>query len=125
MSSRNECKQGVVVLGHGSRRAEGLIVITETAARFQERFPMYEVTHAFMELATPKLRDAIEYLVEKNVGKIIVVPLFLSFGHHMAQDLPQEMAELAARHPDVLFETKAPIGAHPVLCDIIYERLCE
>ena len=53
----------------------------------------------------------------------IVVPLFLSFGHHIAKDLPARMAAFASAHPDVNLITTAPIGADPLLCEIIQARI--
>ena len=108
-------KQGVVVLGHGSRHQAGLAVITETAARYQSQHPELKVVPAFIELAT--------MLIEDGYTKVTVVPLFLSFGHHIATDLPHRMENLAEKYPQVTFVTTEPIGADPLLCDIIQARL--
>lgn len=116
-------KQGVVVLGHGSRYQAGLSVITETAARFQFQHPEMKVVPAFIELASPRLEDSVVALVEEGFGKVTVVPLFLSFGHHIATDLPQRMVALEEKFPHVTFVTTEPIGADPLLCDIIQARL--
>ena len=116
-------KQCVVVLGHGSRYQAGLSVITETAARFQSQHPELKVVPAFIELAAPCLEDSVSALVEDGHQKVTVVPLFLSFGHHIATDLPHRMAALAEQFPQVTFVTTEPIGADPLLCDIIQARL--
>ncbi|MDO4281473.1 MAG: CbiX/SirB N-terminal domain-containing protein [Peptococcaceae bacterium] len=115
--------QGIVILGHGSRYAQGLSVITETTARYKRLHPESRVAYAFIELAEPRLEETIEALVAEGLGSIIVVPLFLSFGHHIARDLPARMEALAKRHADVNFVTTAPIGADPLLCDIIQARI--
>ena len=91
---------GVLVLGHGSRYAQGLEVITETAARYQAAHPALVVRPAFVEIASPRLEEALEQMVAEGLAKIIVVPLFLSFGHHIAKDLPARMAAfLRTTHP--------------------------
>lgn len=125
MSNNSEKKHGVVILGHGSRLKDGLAVVIDTAGHFQERFPEYEVTHAFMELSTPTLEDAVGVLVDRQLEKISILPLFLSFGHHISKDLPKAMEKLENLYPGIVFERKAPIGAHPMLCDILYERMYE
>ena len=109
----------MLVLGHGSRYAQGLEVITETAARYQAAHPALVVRPAFVEIASPRLEEALEQMVAEGLAKIIVVPLFLSFGHHIAKDLPTRMAAFASAHPDVNLITTAPIGADPLLCEII------
>ena len=62
-------------------------------------------------------------LIENGYTKVTVVPLFLSFGHHIATDLPHRMENLAEKYPQVTFVTSEPIGADPLLCDIIQARL--
>ncbi len=115
--------QGVVVLGHGSRYQAGLSVITETAARYQSQHPELAVVPAFIELAAPSLEESVEALVREGHKQVTVVPLFLSFGHHIATDLPHRMDELGRLYPEVRFVTTEPIGADPLLCDIIQARL--
>lgn len=115
--------EAVLILGHGSRLPEGLAVITETAARYALEHPTLYVDYAFMELATPTLREVIPKTIAKGVKKITVVPLFLSFGHHIATDLPKIMADMTATYPEVCFVTTPPIGADPLLCQIIEARV--
>lgn len=119
----NKDKQSVVVLGHGSRYQEGLTVILQTTERFRMQHPELEVRHAFIELAKPSLEDTVESLIADGFEKITVVPLFLSFGHHIARDLPDRMDKLTAAYPHVELVKTEPIGADPLLCDIIRDRL--
>ena len=102
-------KQGVVVLGHGSRHQAGLAVITETAARYQSQHPELKVVPAFIELAAPSLEDSATMLIENGYTKVTVVP--------------HRMENLAEKYPQVTFVTTEPIGADPLLCDIIQARL--
>ncbi|MEE0434537.1 MAG: CbiX/SirB N-terminal domain-containing protein [Peptococcaceae bacterium] len=114
---------GVIILGHGSRYPEGRRVIEETVARYQKKHPQFLVRPAFVEMAQPQLEEAVAALVSEGVGQIVVVPLFLSFGHHIAEDLPTRMNVLQEAHHSVKFITTAPIGADPLLCDIVQARI--
>lgn len=114
---------GVVVLGHGTRYQKGREVIVQTAARYQKQHPAFVVRYGFVEMAEPRLEEALAELVSEGLQKIIVVPLFLSFGHHIAKDLPERIAHFIAAHPDVNLITTEPIGADPLLCDIIEARI--
>lgn len=116
-------KEGIIILGHGSRYPQGRDVIQETAKRYQEQHPERVVRHAFVEMSEPRLENVLDLLAEENLQTIIVVPLFLSFGHHIAKDLPERMQRAAKRHPNVNLITTQPIGADPLLCDIIQSRI--
>lgn len=118
-------RTGVLILGHGSRYPEGLQVITKTAARYQDAHPELVIGHGFVEMAHPQLEESVQSLAEAGMATIIVVPLFLSFGHHIAEDLPDRMAKLEAVFPAVKFITTAPIGADPLLCEIVQARIEE
>lgn len=118
-----EERVGIVVLGHGSRYPAGRAVIEQTAARFQAQHPECLVRFGFVEMAHPQLEEVVEGLTLDGRQKIVVVPLFLSFGHHIAEDLPRRMDELGKRYPNVNLITTDPIGADPLLCDIIQARI--
>ncbi len=116
----------VVILGHGSRRPEGQLAITETAEQYRERHPEYLVRHAFIEFAMPTLADCVEEAVATHdVQEIYVMPLFLALGNHCAKHIPEQMQELQVRFPDRRFRLAQPLGADPLLCDIIENRIGE
>lgn len=118
-------KTGIVVLGHGSRFPQGREVVAKTAERYQAQHPTLVVRWGFVEMAEPQLEDVLAALVQEGMTKIIVVPLFLSFGHHIAEDLPRRVAAAAKRYPNVNLITTGHIGADPMLCDIIQARIDE
>lgn len=123
MANKGAKADGVIILGHGSRYSEGQRVIKETAVRYQKQHPHLFVRPAFVEMAQPQLEDAVAELVAEGMRQIVVVPLFLSFGHHIANDLPARMKVLQAKYYSVKFVTTAPIGADPLLCDIVQARI--
>ena len=116
-------RTGVLILGHGSRYPQGQRVITETAARYQALHPGLSVAHGFVEMAHPQLEESVTALAEAGHTTIIVVPLFLSFGHHIAKDLPDRWGARRAASRAVKFNTPAPLAADPLLCDIVQARI--
>lgn len=116
-------ESGVIILGHGSRYPQGRDVIVQTAERYQKQHPESIVRYGFVEMSEPRLETVLDELVSEKLKKIIVVPLFLAFGHHIAKDLPERMQQAAERHPNVNLITTQPIGADPLLCDIIQARI--
>lgn len=116
-------KEAIVILGHGSIRPEGQAVIYKTADNYRAKHPNKCVRYAFIEVASPSLEEAIAELISEGKEKITVMPLFLSFGHHIKEELPKRMAKIAAENVNVQLITTEPIGADPILCDIIDARL--
>lgn len=116
----------IVILGHGSRRPEGLLAITKTAEQYRQRHPEYLVRHAFVEFAEPTLSACVAEAVTKHdVQDIFVMPLFLALGNHCTKHIPEQMEALQARFPNRRFHLAKPLGADPLLCDIIENRIGE
>ena len=62
---------------------------------------------------------------DEKMGRVILVPYFLSAGVHVRRDLTDARARLAARFPAVEFRLAEPLGRHPKLVDIVAERAAE
>lgn len=116
----------VVILGHGSRRPEGQFAIVDTAARYRTRHPECHVRHAFIEFAEPTLSACVDDVITAHdVRDIYVMPLFLALGNHCAKHIPEQIKELQARYPERRFLLARPLGADPLLCDIVENRINE
>ncbi len=115
---------GVVIVDHGSRRAESNDMLLRVVANFVEQFPGYEIVEpAHMELAEPSIATAFDRCVARGVTSVVVLPYFLLPGKHWDQDIPKLTAEAAAKHPGVKFMVTAPIGLHPAMAGVIASRL--
>lgn len=79
---------GILFIGHGSRLPYNKEVVTQVAAKYQERYPDYNIDIGFMELVEPNIPTAFNKLKEKGVNKIIVNPVFLANGMHTRVDIP-------------------------------------
>jgi sirohydrochlorin cobaltochelatase len=58
----------------------------------------------FLDCNTPTIPDAIGQLVAQGAQRIIALPYFLHLGRHVAEDLPQLVAEAQAKHPAVAID---------------------
>lgn len=123
MTEQEQKRKGVVILGHGSRLASGLEVVTQTVERYAQLHPDWRVEPAFLQLASPGLEDAAKALAAAGVLEVMVVPLFLSFGAHCANDMPDAVQVLREAYPHMTFRLTPPIGADPLLCDIVEKRV--
>ena len=113
----------VVILGHGSRRSEGQVTVTQTADRYRQDHPEYRTAYAFMEFVEPTLPQITAELYEDGIRVFYVVPLFLSMGTHCAKHMPEMIATLRQGYPDAEFLLAPPLGADPLLCTIVEKRV--
>jgi sirohydrochlorin ferrochelatase len=116
---------GVVVVDHGSRRAESNDLLLRVAAMFQQSTGLPIVEPAHMELAEPSLATAFDRVVQRGAQLVVVHPYFLSPGRHWREDIPKLAAEAAARHPGVQYLVTAPLGLHPLMQRIMQDRVLQ
>lgn len=112
-------RTGLVIVDHGSRRAESNTLLEAFAADFASRGAYDIVEAAHMELAEPTIGEAFDRCVARGAEAIIVCPFFLLPGNHWRRDIPELTAEAAARHPGVEWLVTAPIGLHPLMGDVL------
>ena len=113
----------VVIVDHGSRRQEANDRHEAFVREWRERatYPIVEPAH--MELAEPSLGTAFDRCVGAGATMIVVAPYFLWPGDHWDRAIPALAAEAAARHSGVRYLVAAPLGPHPLLGDIVEERV--
>jgi len=113
----------VLLIAHGSRRPEAnddLLRLAEIL-RAKGLYPIIET--AYLELATPEISSGGEKCVLLGATSVKLLPYFLSAGAHVVDDLERHRRELAARFPQVTFELCPPLGLHPLMIEILLDRL--
>ena len=116
---------GIIIVDHGSRRAESNTMLLAATKRFIETGPYTIVEPAHMELAQPDIATAFERCVARGATQVVVFPYFLSPGRHWKQDIPELVAAAAHSHPDIVWKVTAPFGLHDGMMQIITERISE
>lgn len=114
---------GVVVVDHGSRRGESNDLLLAAAELFRVATELAIVEPAHMELAEPSIAQAFDACVARGARTVVVFPYFLSPGRHWSQDIPRLATEAAGRHPDVKHLVTAPLGLHPLIAEVMAERI--
>jgi sirohydrochlorin cobaltochelatase len=104
-------KEGLILFAHGSRDPEWARPFEKLAGKLGN-----PVRLAYLEHMRPSLDEAIAELVALGVDAIRVVPVFLGFGGHVKQDLPQLVA---AANPKVRITIDPPVGEDPRVIDAI------
>jgi len=121
----SEPKLGIIIIDHGSRRQESNLLLEEVARHFQQATGAAIVEPAHMELAEPSLDQAFDRCVAGGAQRVVVQPYFLGPGRHWEQDIPALAAAAAARHPGIAYQVAAPLGLHPLMLQLIAERVAE
>jgi sirohydrochlorin ferrochelatase len=115
----------VILVDHGSRRAESNDLLLEVAAAYRQHSGAAIVEPAHMELAEPSIGAAFARCLVQGAKRVIVVPYFLAPGKHWNEDIPRLAAAAAAAHPGIEYTVAPPIGLHPLMLAIIDERVAD
>jgi len=121
----DQSKQGILVVGHGSRRAEANDDVRRATRLIGERgnFPLIEA--AFLEIELPSISDGFNRLVERGAKSITVHPYFLSPGRHTRGDVPRHVAEVSESLPGITYRITEPLAAHDLVISASIERIRE
>ncbi len=118
--SADPAEFGVAIVGHGTEQHEESSTTTYThAARFQDKSDFAEV-HAFFLDESPHVSNISEYF---EVGKLIVVPLFIANGTHTTVDIPDALGIQYDSTPqvgqnDTQIWYSGAVGTEPVVTNI-------
>jgi sirohydrochlorin cobaltochelatase len=118
-------KTGVLLCGHGSRDAGASREFAEVARKLAERMPEYDVEHAFLEFATPVIRDGIEALRAKGNTHILAVPGMLFAAGHVKNDIPSVLNTYVAQHEGMRIEYGRELGIDPKMMRAAGARIQE
>ena len=115
--------KGILVIAHGSRAIETETTLDAVLSMVKSKLPDIVVECAFMEFSDRTVEKGVSALAAKGVTEIKIVPYFLFMGIHMKQDIPNMVAECAARFPGIRIAMGDPLGVDERLADIIVERI--
>lgn len=115
----------VIVIAHGSRRQAANEDARWIAARLAECSDYTPIEVAYLELAAPDIRTAAHTCVTHGAERVLLLPYFLSAGRHVVEDLRNVCTELSQTYPGVAFELCPPLGLHPLMLQIVRDRLQE
>lgn len=108
-------RPALVAVAHGSRDPRALPAVRALLERVRAARPGLDVRLGHVELNEPLLPDTLAGLR----GDAVLVPLLLGRGHHVKHDLP---AALSAA-PWLRGTVAAPLGPHPLLAEVLHDRL--
>ncbi len=105
----------ILLVGHGSRAANGNREIEHFAQLWRARQPAWRIEVCFIEFAEVLL-DAGLTTAALDAQRVIVVPLILNAAGHAKMEIPAHIAAARLRHPATEFLYARHLGAvEPVL----------
>lgn len=103
----------VILLAHGARDARWLLPFKDLRRAIAAKAAPARVSLAFAEYATPTLEEVVRDLTDAGAHKLLVVPIFLAGGGHVAKDVPALVAAERTRHAGVDIMVSGAIGEEP------------
>jgi len=116
-------RRGLILFAHGSRDPVWAEPFEALAHRVRGLSPDTPVRLAFLELMQPDLDTAAAELISGGVDSLRVVPVFLGQGGHVRRHLPEHIARLRGRYPQIAFEAAPPAGEDRTVLDAL-ARYC-
>ena len=113
----------MLVVGHGSRDADGVEEFWTLAGTIRAAAGELLTGFGFIELASPSVDDAIDDLVARGATEIVSVPLVLLAAGHLKNDGPAALARARNRHPRVRFTLARDLGIEPTVLQIATDRI--
>jgi sirohydrochlorin ferrochelatase len=118
-------KRAILLIDHGSRRAESNALLDDVANRVRTRTPESIVEVAHLEISEPDIAGGIDACVKQGATQIIVHPFFLGPGRHTSEDIPEQVERAARKHPNIRIRISEPLGGHDALIDVILDRVSD
>src|SRR5829696_398175 len=113
-------RTGIIIVDHGSRRAQSNELLEEVAAQFGRRFTeLYEIVEpAHMEIAEPSIASAYAKCVARGATRVVVCPFFLGPGKHWTGDIPRIPADAAVQYPQTEYHVPMPLGIDDLILEL-------
>jgi sirohydrochlorin cobaltochelatase len=108
---------GVIMIAHGARDARWMEPFFRVKVELEKRLSPATVALAFLDFAAPTFAEGVAGLYQAGARNILVVPVFLSGGGHVAKDVPELVGAERARYPEATFTVSGAIGEEREVVD--------
>ena len=116
---------GLLIIGHGTRSERGCAEFRETVEWVARLLPRTPVVGCFLELQAPDIAAGVKHLAARGCQRVVILPLLLFAAGHAKEDVPNAVADVARRYPDMEFTYAAPLGCDQHLLELSARRFEE
>ena len=115
----------LLLVGHGTVDAEGVAEFVGFTDRLRRVLAVegVDVDGGFIELAQPTVHEAWTALTGRGHTRLAAVPLVLVAAGHAKGDIPAALEREVRRDPTTGYVFGRPLGPHPVLQEILVDRV--
>ncbi|MBE5660379.1 sirohydrochlorin chelatase [Staphylococcus sp. SS251] len=113
---------GNIIVAHGMRRGRQ----NQALEAFISELVKDDIHHydiAFLESEHQDLETVMTTLIQSGVDHFKIVPLLIFSAMHYLKDIPNIVHEMKRRYPDIKIEVSEPLGTHPLMTEIIMQRI--
>ena len=118
----NDETHGILLVGHGTRDAQGQAEFRQVAAMLRKQLPGTMIADCFLELAEPDIATGVDTLVQAGVRNIVAAPLLLFAAGHAKRDIPEAIEEAVRQYDGVRWRMAEPLGDHPEVLKLAAQR---
>jgi len=115
----------LLLVGHGSRDADGRQSLLDFAAAYQALDTSRPVIPCFLELTEPTILQGVETCVSQGYTDLSVLPVLLFAARHNKFDVTNELDRARQHFPQVKFHYGRHFGITPAILELWRSRLAE
>ncbi len=112
----------LLLVGHGSRGAQGNAETLDFAAQWRKQHPDWRIEVCFIEHADVLLDEGLDRAA-REARRVLVVPFILNAAGHVKMELPAAIARARQRHPAVEFAVTRHLGMGREVFAILQDEL--
>jgi cobalt/nickel transport system ATP-binding protein len=122
-STPSAAAPALLIVGHGTRDADGLAEFHALAALVRDAAGAVPIETGFIELADPLIDEAVDRLVGRGARDVVSVPLVLLAAGHLKNDGPASLERARGRHPVARFRLGRDLGIDPAVLAVAEDRI--
>jgi len=111
-------KPAITFIAHGSPKQEANDFLKNLVAQLEDQG---RITMGFLNFDTPDIKSALKTHIDAGEKTIHVIPIFLTPGKHVKEDIPEIIAAFQKEHAHVDIVIKDFVGNHPNFLEILKE----
>ena len=117
----------VILFCHGSSNPLWAAPFRELTTKLKDKYGQDKVHLGFLELNDPNLDTLVAEIAQSGPGHIKVLPVFLSAGKHLREDVPPMLDSFSEKYQGLTLELLEPVGRQPafvaMLEDLVDQNL--
>lgn len=119
-------KKSLLIVAHGSKRKESNNEVRDLVKNVASmKHDFHEVKTAFLEFAEPRIPDGIRGAIENGATQVVILPYFLSAGHHVVEDIPADVKIVQAEYPNVEIKIASYFGSSALIPEMLLSQTKE